>query len=99
VLPNPKQTLTSDMQWKIYNFIVNHAIDEGMPPNKRQISQALKITNSPLLDYHLSILEREGLISLQPKKVPGIKLLKRLAGIPVMGMPYRKLCKEEPPKR
>ncbi len=75
----------SDLQRRIYEFIVEYVRDEGMPPTNREIGSAMKIGSTGHVDYHLSMLEKKGYIARESKKSRGIKLLKRPFGIPVMG--------------
>src|SRR5215472_3493750 len=76
---------TSDIQQKIYEFIVDYMRSRGRPPTNREIGKAMNITSTGHVDYHLSVLEKKGYISRQAKTSRGIELTKRLQGIPVMG--------------
>lgn len=77
----------SEIQKKMYDFIVAYMKSEGMPPTNREIGREMQIASTGHVDYHLTMLEKKGLISRQPKKSRGIKLtLSRPSeGIPVMG--------------
>lgn len=76
----------SDIQRRIYDFIVAYMRDEGMPPTNREIGQAMKIASTGHVDYHLSMLEKKSYIQREPKKSRGIKLVQQPpAGIPIMG--------------
>lgn len=76
----------SDIQRRIFDFIVGYMRDEGMPPTNREIGQAMKIASTGHVDYHLSMLEKKNYILREPKKSRGIKLVQqRAAGIPIMG--------------
>ncbi len=75
----------SDIQRKMYDFIVNYIRAEGMPPTNREIGRAMNIASTGHVDYHLTMLEKKGLITRQSKKSRGIKLMKPVIGIPVMG--------------
>ena len=75
----------SEIQLKIYEFIVNYMRREGMPPTNREIGREMKIASTGHVDYHLSMLEKKGLISRQPKKSRGIKLIRQSGGISVKG--------------
>lgn len=75
----------SEIQRRMYDFIVNYMKSEGMPPTNREIGRELQIASTGHVDYHLTMLEKKGLISRQPKKSRGIKLTKSPIGIPVMG--------------
>ena len=75
----------SDIQKRMYSFIVNYIRGEGMPPTNREIGHELKIASTGHVDYHLTMLEKKGLISRQPKKSRGIKLIQQPFGIPIKG--------------
>lgn len=77
---------TSDIQRKIFDFIVNYIRDEGMPPTNREIGKAMKIASTGHVDYHLSMLEKKNLITRESKKSRGIKLVQQPWGIPVKGV-------------
>src|SRR6266516_5193319 len=76
---------TTDIQQRMYNFIVNYMKTEKMPPTNREIGRELKIASTGHVDYHLTMLEKKGFISRQAKKSRGIKLTKSTIGIPVVG--------------
>src|SRR5437773_8927787 len=75
----------SDIQRKMFNFIVKYIKAEGMPPTNREIGRELQIASTGHVDYHLSMLEKKGYITRESKKSRGIKLVQHLYGIPVMG--------------
>jgi repressor LexA len=76
----------SDIQLRIYEFIVAYMRKEGMPPTNREIGQAMKIASTGHVDYHLSMLEKKNYIVREPKKSRGIKLVQQTpTGIPVLG--------------
>ncbi|HLI68981.1 MAG TPA: transcriptional repressor LexA [Ktedonobacteraceae bacterium] len=76
----------SEIQRRIYDFIVNYIRQEGMPPTNREIGQAMKIASTGHVDYHLSMLEKKNYILRESKKSRGIKLVQRPpAGIPIVG--------------
>jgi repressor LexA len=77
----------SDIQRRMYEFIVSYMRSEGMPPTNREIGREMQIASTGHVDYHLTMLEKKGLITRQPKKSRGIKLTKAAAstGIPIIG--------------
>jgi len=75
---------TSEIQRKIYDFIVSYIKEQGMPPTNREIGRAMKIASTGHVDYHLSMLEKKGLIAREAKKSRGIKLTQPV-GVPLMG--------------
>ncbi len=58
---------TSDIQKRIYDFIVNYIRREGMPPTNREIGSAMSIASTGHVDYHLSMLEKKGYILRESK--------------------------------
>jgi repressor LexA len=75
----------SDIQRRMYEFIVGYIKTEGMPPTNREIGREMNIASTGHVDYHLTMLEKKGLITRQQKKSRGIKLTKTVQGVPVMG--------------
>ena len=76
----------SEIQRRMYEFIVTYMKSEGMPPTNREIGREMHIASTGHVDYHLTMLEKKGLISRQPKKSRGIKLTQPAVaerGIPV----------------
>ena len=56
-----------------------------MPPTNREIGSAMKIASTGHVDYHLTMLEKKGLIDREAKKSRGIKLKQQPWGIQVQG--------------
>jgi repressor LexA len=75
----------SSIQMKMFKFIVSYIRREGMPPTNREIGRHLNITSTGHVDYHLTMLEKKGLIFREAKKSRGIKLVQSANGIPVSG--------------
>lgn len=75
----------SEIQRKMYDFIEKYIKVEGMPPTNREIGRAMNIASTGHVDYHLTNLEKKGMISRQEKKSRGIKLTKVTSGIAVKG--------------
>jgi repressor LexA len=77
----------SDIQRRMYEFIVSYMKREGMPPTNREIGREMQIASTGHVDYHLTMLEKKGLITRQPKKSRGIKLTRSTtsSGIPIIG--------------
>ena len=76
----------SEIQRKMYDFIDKYIKAEGMPPTNREIGRAMNIASTGHVDYHLTILEKKGMISRQEKKSRGIKLTKSTSGVSIIGM-------------
>jgi repressor LexA len=67
----------SDNQARIYSFIQEYIQREGCPPTNREIGEAVGISSTGHVDYHLSMLEKKGCIQREPKKSRGIRLIER----------------------
>ncbi len=75
----------SEIQRRMYDFIVSYMKSEGMPPTNREIGRELNIASTGHVDYHLTMLEKKGWIERQAKKSRGIRLTKQSHGVPVKG--------------
>jgi repressor LexA len=75
----------SEIQRRMYDFIVSYMKSEGMPPTNREIGRELNIASTGHVDYHLTMLEKKGWIERQAKKSRGIRLTKQSSGVPVKG--------------
>jgi repressor LexA len=75
----------SDIQKRIYEFIVEYRRDKGKAPTNREIGSAMNIASTGHVDYHLSMLEKKGYITRNSMRSRGIKLVLPFFGIPVMG--------------
>ena len=75
----------SEIQRRMYDFIEKYIKAEGMPPTNREIGRAMNIASTGHVDYHLTILEKKGMISRQEKKSRGIKLTKPNNGVAIKG--------------
>jgi repressor LexA len=69
-----KDVSVSDNQMRIYDFIVKYVAREGQSPTNREIGQAVGISSTGHIDYHLAALERRGLIDRRAHKSRGIQL-------------------------
>src|SRR5262245_60402633 len=76
---------TSDIQKRMFDFIVQYQREQGMPPTNREIGNAMNIASTGHVDYYLSQLEKKGYITRESKKSRGLKLIETPFGIPVMG--------------
>jgi repressor LexA len=76
---------TSDIQKRIYEFLVEYIREEGIPPTNREIGSAMNIASTGHVDYHLSMLEKKGYITRESKKSRSITLVQQPFGIRVMG--------------
>ncbi|HLY30512.1 MAG TPA: transcriptional repressor LexA [Ktedonobacterales bacterium] len=79
-------TRLSDPQSRIYAFIEEYSRREGRPPTNREIGREVGISSTGHVDYHLSVLEKKGFITREPKKSRGIRLAQQSqAGLPITG--------------
>src|SRR5579875_1933493 len=77
----------SDPQARIYAFIEEYTRREGCPPTNREIGQEVGISSTGHVDYHLSVLEKKGYITREPKKSRGIRLARQVqTGLPITGV-------------
>jgi repressor LexA len=65
----------SDNQARIYEFIERYTRRNGRPPTNREIGEAVEIRSTGHVDYHLSVLEKKGLIQRERKKSRGIRIV------------------------
>lgn len=84
--PSPKQE-------RILEYIRDFVDRFGYPPTIRQIGAALGISSTSVVDYHLGVLERLGLIRRHPDTSRGLELTderltrakRLLVSVPIMG--------------
>ena len=87
-----KDKLLSNRQRKILEFVQDFLGDHSYPPTIRDIQAACDISSTSVVDYNLSILEREGLIRRDPEVSRGIELLngfgidENLIRVPLLGL-------------
>ena len=74
----------SDIQRKIYEFIVHTIETERLPPTNREIGRALGLSSTSHVEHHLKVLAKKQWIVRMPGKGRGIKLIQR-RGIPLKG--------------
>jgi repressor LexA len=76
----------SDNQTRIFRFIEEYIQHSGRPPTNREIGEAVGISSTGHVDYHLSVLEKKGLIERERKKSRGIRLSHQQSrGLPIYG--------------
>jgi repressor LexA len=66
--------ILSDNQTRIFSFIQEYMQREGRPPTNREIGEAVGISSTGHVDYHLTVLEKKGCIHRERKKSRGIRL-------------------------
>lgn len=72
---------------KIFNFIKEFFEDKGYSPTVRDILRGCKISSTAVVQHHLNMLEKEGLIHRDPEVFRSIQLTERakLKPIPILG--------------
>ncbi|MEN8108589.1 MAG: transcriptional repressor LexA [Pseudomonadota bacterium] len=80
----PKDTLT-DRQSEILDLIRGHIADEGCPPTRAEIANALGFRSPNAAEDHLRALERKGYIEIIAGSSRGIRLMDDDFGLPVVG--------------
>lgn len=76
----------SDPQTRILRCIENYMREEGRPPTNREIGQGVQILSTGHVNHHLTMLEKKGYITREPRKSRGIRLTsERRPGLPIAG--------------
>ncbi|MFQ5577371.1 MAG: repressor LexA, partial [Anaerolineae bacterium] len=52
----------SERQTKILSFIKSFTLESGYPPTIREIGEAVGISSTSVVNYNLTVLQREGVI-------------------------------------
>lgn len=65
----------SDTQAQIFKFIDRYTQQHGRPPTNREIGASVHIESTGHVDYHLSVLEKKGLIIRERRMARGIRLI------------------------
>ena len=82
----------SDKQNRILQFLKKFITENGYPPAIRDIQSGCGISSTSVVDYNLSILEKEGYIRRQSEVSRGITMTNRNTGtentisIPIIGL-------------
>ena len=75
----------SDPQTRIFNFIQRYTQQHGRPPTNREIGAEVNIESTGHVDYHLSVLEKKGLIVRERRMARGIRLANPEYGLRIEG--------------
>ena len=67
----------SPKRQRLIDFIHRFLVDNGYPPTIRDIQNGCGISSTSVVDYHLTILEKEGYIRRHPEVSRGIEILTR----------------------
>jgi len=64
----PHHGAPGETRGKVYRFLVSHLAARGYAPSCREIGEALGLSSTATVQYHLRALEREGLIEHPPER-------------------------------
>ena len=76
-------------RWRIVEFIRNFMEQKGYAPTMGEIQTALGLSSKSVVDYHLKVLEKEGIITREPDIARGIQVSgvgKRARAVPLLGI-------------
>ena len=76
-------------RWRIVEFIRNFMEQKGYAPTMDEIQTALGLSSKSVVDYHLKVLEKEGIITREPDIARGIQVSgvgKRARAVPLLGI-------------
>ena len=82
---NMTQDTLTRRQAEILELIRSYVAEEGCPPTRAEIADALGFRSPNAAEDHLRALERKGMIELVPGASRGIRLLEEDYGLPVVG--------------
>ena len=83
------ETVLTDRQTEIWQFLVAYVDDHGYPPTVREIGEHVGLASPSTVHAHLATLERVGLIKRDPTKPRAIELTghRRVEAAPVADVP------------
>lgn len=83
------ETVLTDRQTEIWQFLVAYVDDHGYPPTVREIGEHVGLASPSTVHAHLATLERVGLIKRDPTKPRAIELTghRRVEATPVDDVP------------
>lgn len=76
-MPNNKKN-TEDKSAKIIDLVKTSIEERGYPPTCRELMRSLNVKSTSTVDYHLTKLEKQGLIKRSKKKNRAIELSKEI---------------------
>ena len=74
-----------DRESKVLSFIEAYIAERGYPPSLREICEGCGISSKSSARLVLKRLEEAGYLKVSPKEARGIKLIRPLSGIPLVG--------------
>lgn len=69
---------------RVVEVVEAYPQEHGHPPTIREIGAAVEVESTSHVAYHVSVLERQGLVSREPGKSRGITSTRR-PGLPILG--------------
>ena len=72
-------------QQEILDLIKSNVEETGYPPTRAEIAQNLGFRSANAAEDHLKALARKGVIEMIPGASRGIRIVEKLAGVPVVG--------------
>src|SRR5512144_1094598 len=75
-------------QRQVLKFIQDNLAEQGLPPTRAEIAEALGFKSANAAEEHLRALERKGVLELLPGASRGIQLkdsLREQLGLPLIG--------------
>jgi len=75
-------------QRQVLRFIQDTLAEQGMPPKRAEIAEALSFRSANAAEEHLRALQRKGVLELRPGTSRGIQLrdsLREQFGLPLIG--------------
>jgi repressor LexA len=79
---DPGETMLTERQQEIWQFLAAYVDDHGYPPTVREIGDAVGLASPSTVHAHLANLERAGLIHRDPTKPRAIELVGRRKAAP-----------------
>ena len=84
-------------QQQILNSIKQHLAQKGYPPSVREIGEAIGLSSSSTVHFHLNALEEKGYLRRDPAKPRAIELLN--SDMDTSGIPLADPANDVPPPR
>ena len=81
-MTDPKLT---KRQLEILDLIVNRIETTGAPPTRAEIAKQMGFRSPNAAEDHLRALAKKGILELVPGTSRGIRLLRHIGGIPLIG--------------
>jgi repressor LexA len=79
------ESMLTQRQREIYDFVVSYADGHGYPPTVREIGEAVGLASPSTVHAHLANLERAGYLRRDPTKPRALELVRREQAVPATG--------------